>query len=264
MRYRAEWRVDMSLTQFADAHHQAFTRGFGLIADSVTAGYVHHAGGMTSIVSHSPVAFFNQIIVDDDSATSDDMKTALEAMGGTGLRFAVSLRSERDSRFVPVLEEAGMNLAERMPAMVMQPIPDHAMPPELEIRSGPLVLDDHIYVASKGFGFPAEMLETVLVPEVAQRDDLSIYAGYIDNEPVTCSLGFIDHGSLSVFNVASVEDHRGKGYGAAMTMKAVIDGRDQGCNVAFLQSTEMGYPLYERLGFETIFRYDLWGLPPAE
>ena len=47
-------------------------------------------------------------------------------------------------------------------------------------------------------------------------------------------------------------------------MKAVIDARDQGCEVAFLQSTEMAYTVYARLGFETIFTYDLWGLPPVD
>jgi hypothetical protein len=25
----------------------------------------------------------------------------------------------------------------------------------------------------------------------------------------------------------------------------------------------MGYSVYERLGFETIFKYDVWGLPPT-
>jgi predicted GNAT family acetyltransferase len=107
------------------------------------------------------------------------------------------------------------------------------------------------------------MFETVLVPVMARRTDATFYAGYVDNRPVSASIGFINEGSLSVFNVATIEDHRGKGYGAAMTMKAVIDGRDRGCVVAFLQSSEMGYTVYARLGFETIFTYDLWGLPPV-
>ena len=104
----------------------------------------------------------------------------------------------------------------------------------------------------------------VLVPQLANRDDLTVYAGYLDDEPVTCSLGFIDEGSISVFNVATLEEHRGNGYGAAMTMKAVLDGMGRGCDVAFLQATEMGFPLYERLGFETIFTYELWDSAPGE
>ena len=254
----------MALTQFADAHHQAYTRGFELIADSVTAGYMHHTGGIISIVSHSPVALFNQIIVDDDSANEREMEKAMAVMVDTGLRFAVSLRSERDRRFAPVLEESGMILADTGPAMVMKPIPDHTMPPDLEIRSGPGVRDDHIRAAAEGFRFPAEILESVLVPRMVEQGGVTFYAGYVDDQPVTASLGFVDHGSISVFNVATVEERRGKGYGAAMTMKAVVDGRDRGCDVAFLQSSEMGYSVYQRLGFETIFEYQLWGLPPTD
>lgn len=254
----------MALESFADAHHRAYINGFEMVAGSVTAGYVHRTGGVTSVVSHSPVALFNQIIIHDDTATERDMETAVAAMGGTGLRFAVSLRSEADSRFVPILEESGLILADgALPAMVMKPIPDHQMPAELEILSGPSTLEDHIYVASKGFGIPEEMFQTVLVPVMARRTDATFYAGYVDHRPVSASIGFINEGSLSVFNVATIEDHRGKGYGAAMTMKAVIDGRDRGCEVAFLQSSEIGYTVYERLGFETIFTYDLWGLPPV-
>ncbi|MCH7899984.1 MAG: GNAT family N-acetyltransferase [Acidobacteria bacterium] len=255
----------MALESFADAHHHAYIKGFGMVAESVTAGYVHRTGGVTSVVSHSPVALFNQIIIHDDTATERDMETAVAAMGGTGLRFAVSLRSEADSRFVPILEESGLILAESaIPAMVMQPIPDHQMPTELEILSGSTTLDDHIYVASKGFGIPEEMLETVLVPAMARRPDATFYAGYVDDQPVSTSIGFIDEGSVSVFNVATLEDLRGRGYGAALTMKAVIDARNQGCEVAFLQSSELGYTVYTRLGFATIFTYDLWGLPPVE
>jgi ribosomal protein S18 acetylase RimI-like enzyme len=255
--------LTFALNSFADSHHKAYIRGFGLMADSVTAGYTHRTGGVISIVSHSPVALFNQIIVNDDSANERDMETALAAMSGTGLRFAVSLRSERDSRFAPVLEESGMILADTGPAMAMAPIPDHPMPPDSEIRSGVGVRDDHIRVTAEGFGFPAEMLESVLVPRMAEQSDVTFYTGYVDDQPVTASLGFIDHGSISVFNVAAVEEHRGKGYGAAMTMRAVIDGRDRDCDVAFLQSTEMGYSIYERLGFETIFDYDLWEVAPT-
>jgi ribosomal protein S18 acetylase RimI-like enzyme len=192
-----------------------------MLADSLPEGYVHTDDGVTSVVTHSTIPLFNQVIVSDDSASERALESAIAVMGATGLRFAVSL------------------------------------------RSGPEAFDDHIKAASMGFGMPREILDAVLVPQLAQREDLTVYAGYLDDQPVTSSLGFVDDGSISVFNVATVEEHRGKGYGAAMTMRAVLDGETQGCDVAFLQATEMGFPLYELLGFETIFTYELWGLPPA-
>jgi len=253
----------MSLTKFAPAHHHAYTKGFEMVADSLPEGYVAIDGGVTSVVTHSTIPLFNQIIITDDSATEHALESSVAVMGGTGLRFAVSLRAETDARFVPLLEQSGLVSGDTAPAMMMRPIVGHEMPEELEIRSGPEAFDDHIQAASKGFGMPREILDAVLVPQLADRDDLTVYAGYLDDEPVTCSLGFIDDGSISVFNVATLEEYRGNGYGAAMTMKAVLDSMERGCDVAFLQATEMGFPLYERLGFETIFTYKLWGLPPA-
>ena len=40
-----------------------------------------------------------------------------------------------------------------------------------------------------------------------------------------------------------------------MTMQIVDDGASSGCDVAILQASHMGYPIYERLGFETVVEY---------
>ena len=40
-----------------------------------------------------------------------------------------------------------------------------------------------------------------------------------------------------------------------MTMRIVEDGAAEGCDVAILQATDMGRPIYERLGFRTVVQY---------
>jgi hypothetical protein len=40
-----------------------------------------------------------------------------------------------------------------------------------------------------------------------------------------------------------------------MTVRVALDGRAAGCDVAALQASEMGRPIYERLGYRTVVRY---------
>jgi hypothetical protein len=40
-----------------------------------------------------------------------------------------------------------------------------------------------------------------------------------------------------------------------MTMRILDGGAMEGCDVAVLQASDMGYPIYERLGFRTVVEY---------
>jgi hypothetical protein len=62
-------------------------------------------------------------------------------------------------------------------------------------------------------------------------------------------------GVVTVLTGLPMEAARRRGYGAAMTARAVADGVVAGCDVAALQASEMGRPIYERLGFRTVVRY---------
>jgi len=48
---------------------------------------------------------------------------------------------------------------------------------------------------------------------------------------------------------------RHRGFGAAMTARVITDGLASGCDTAALQASELGRPIYERLGFLVDVRY---------
>ena len=57
-------------------------------------------------------------------------------------------------------------------------------------------------------------------------------------------------GVVGVYRIAVTPSARGKGTGAAITLKPVLHARDQdGDDHAVLFSTEMGAPVYSRIGF---------------
>lgn len=89
-----------------------------------------------------------------------------------------------------------------------------------------------------------------------------MFVGYLNGEPVATNMLFNGGGVASVYAVATIPSAQGQGIGAAITLKPLIEARDRdGFKYAVLFSTEMGFKVYERIGFRAtqyrINRY-LW------
>jgi GNAT superfamily N-acetyltransferase len=54
----------------------------------------------------------------------------------------------------------------------------------------------------------------------------------------------------AVFGVATLSSHRRHGLGAAVTVAVLHEARARGCDLAYLNPSDLGYGLYARLGFE--------------
>ena len=76
-----------------------------------------------------------------------------------------------------------------------------------------------------------------------------IYVGYLNGEPVATNMLFNGGGVAGLYAVATLPAARGKGIGAVISLKPLLDARDMGYHYAVLFSTEMGIPVYERIGF---------------
>ena len=182
-----------------------------------------------------------------------------------GERFVVRLREGIDDRFIPTLTQAGLvpeSSDTRTPGMVAFPIDCDAIttpaPPELEIRrvTDAAGIDAHRQTVTAGFGSdPAVALGTAC-HDLLDRPECVVYVGYADGGPEPSpGLGWRTGRTVGVYSIATIESARRRGYGAAMTAHVVADGVVAGCDVAALQASELGRPIYERLGFRTVVRY---------
>lgn len=77
------------------------------------------------------------------------------------------------------------------------------------------------------------------------------------------SQSFVDGPVAGIYTVATMPEHRGRGYGKALTLAALRGGRARGCRYGILQATEMGRPVYASLGFRVNGEVRLYGPPPA-
>lgn len=59
----------------------------------------------------------------------------------------------------------------------------------------------------------------------------------------------VAQGVAAVFGVATLPGHRRRGLGAAVTLAVMHEARARGCDLAYLNPSDLGYGVYARLGF---------------
>jgi len=80
------------------------------------------------------------------------------------------------------------------------------------------------------------------------------YVAYWEGKPVSTAAVFLGKEVAGIYSVATTPEARGKGFGAAVTLTPLLDARKMGYRVGILQASEMGFPVYKRLGFKQDFR----------
>jgi ribosomal protein S18 acetylase RimI-like enzyme len=103
----------------------------------------------------------------------------------------------------------------------------------------------------KGYGLPSAWESSTFELWMQLGLDLPIrnYLGYLNGKPLsTCTL-FFGGGAAGIYCVSTLPEARGRGVGAAITLKPLQEAREMGYRVGVLQSSEMGFNVYKKLGF---------------
>lgn len=208
-----------------------------------------------------PIPQFNGAwVVEDSQEAVDALPGAIAEVEAAGAHPWVQTRSghhrTRRAGF-----DLGLTRSERIPGMVMQPGELAVPPSDLEI--GPIA-DADIHetneILATCFEAPKELFDR-FCGGLVRLEGASWYVGRIDGKVVSTAVGFTLDDATGVFNVATPPEHRGRGYGAALTSRAVRDGFEGGSDLAFLQSSDSGHRVYHRLGFRDVEEYILLTRP---
>ncbi|MEY2425730.1 MAG: hypothetical protein QOI61_1302 [Actinomycetota bacterium] len=109
-------------------------------------------------------------------------------------------------------------------------------------------------VTRRGFDF-VRWDDTAILPPSVLGTVARAFIAYDDGEPVACAIAHDYAGVTGVYLVATLPAARGRGFGEAVSWAATAAF---GAQPATLQASEMGGPVYARMGYETTRLMRLW------
>ncbi|HEU4782525.1 MAG TPA: GNAT family N-acetyltransferase [Ktedonobacterales bacterium] len=162
----------------------------------------------------------------------------------------------------PDLTPYGMRAAGQTPLMVRLPSPvPAATATGLRIIEASTESDlrDVDYAMIHGYPIPELTFPDDRITDTpALGGPLRFFVGYEDDQPVSCAMACIGEREVGIYAVATLPDRRGKGYGDALTRAALAAAPHL---PAVLEASELGQPIYGRMGFQVVSEYTLWYKP---
>lgn len=174
-----------------------------------------------------------------------------------GLRPRLMLRSDADAAVIAAARQRGYTEAGGMPVLVLPLDPPPQWPAPVELSVKPVQNETTLArygVATRGEGVWADVL-----PAIARRaltlPGFQLFVGSVTGIPVATAMAVVTGPLVCPYNVSVAPEYRRRGYGRAMTAATVRAGIEAGCTIAALESSAMGLPLYESMGYRHLFRY---------
>jgi GNAT superfamily N-acetyltransferase len=245
----ADWAV-----RGARAHAESFL----LFASALRRGKARRDADAGFFVMGFPSYAFNgSILFAELGDLGDLVRRTRELCQPASVPWSISLRRDIAERVKGPLEAQGFREFDREPALLLpslerEPPP---LPPGLTVRRArtPDEVGVFLVTMAKGFGFPGGAIREFLRPEARKvlvgDPRTAWFVGFADGRPVATALR-VAVGELSYISmVSTVPAYRKRGFGAAVTWRAALSGREAGARVGFLRATALGEPVYRKMGF---------------
>ena len=254
----------------AERFHRALCEVFETLVTAFDGGAVQRRNGyLLSLCPALPLPQFNGVWADTDEASADQLGGVIAEVEEQGLPFSLQTRAGRTPRVEKEAERLGLSFIDAMPAMFASEgalagadVPDLAI--ERLDAGDQSELTTALEVAAGGFQAPAELLAPMYATDLVSRLGWSLYVGRVEGEPVSTALGWVRDGLVFIGSVATPPRWTRRGYAAALTARACLDGFRAGAETAFLQSSQQAHGMYRRLGFHDVTAYRLFATPPQD
>jgi GNAT superfamily N-acetyltransferase len=231
--------------------------GWRLIAQATGGTVWQQDGVLAAIVPATPDrSVFNSVFYRRGESLLEQLDDIAAAYDHAGVRAWTVWVPEDDRLVADSLEAAGHELdAEpRDMAMALDDLRTPDPDPELEI----VEREDYEALArlnETAYGYPEGEFAVV---EATKIPGLRTYFGKLDGKAV-CVVGIAPYRSDAIVVwVAVLPEARGRGISGRVLARGLEDAREAGLETTTLQATQLGFPVYEKLGYRDYGIVQMW------
>jgi len=249
--------ADQDLIEAADRN---FIGSYQKLVEHSPEGETSEFGGIFAFATGLPIGMFNGCIV-AAPATTQDLAAALEWIDRRDVPYRLWIHEEVIDPLSRIARGSGMEQdAWLIPQMVLGPSPEQPAPAVgVRVRSvsdGPSVAEFRLVSVEDDTS--EDVARRLFSDSFAADPDVELVIAYLDDRAVGTSLAIRTGEVAGVYAVGTLRVARHRGVGTAATWAAVAAGRAWGCETIVLQASEMGFPMYQEMGFRTVVRYAIF------
>jgi ribosomal protein S18 acetylase RimI-like enzyme len=232
-------------------------------AAAAQGGELLERPGIIGLRVEAPLRAFNQAILSEVPSVGSNLDLAIRWFEDAA-RFRVRLREELARDHEGAFRAAGLQSHGGIPSLALSPIADTAALDVAGVAIRPVDetnLSDHVSIVQEAFDWEDRALATVFTERLLEDPAWHAFVAYLDGEVAATAQLIRAHDVAGLYYIGNRKACRERGLGEAITRHAVRVGAALGCDMASLQASPAGYPVYKRIGFDDVAYYRTFSGP---
>jgi ribosomal protein S18 acetylase RimI-like enzyme len=243
------------------ARQASSQRGFyrALAAGSPDSRLLELPGGVqATIVPARPwFSIFNSVMCADDDALAPSLPELARAYDQAGVKAWTVWVPPENRRQAATLAEAG-HVLDSTPMLMTAPLDMIDLAPRLDVDVDSEATWEEVAQCNDCAHGVLPDWSMAAVFSTMEDPATRRYAIRSEGHVVASLLAREQEGDCYLWFVATVPEAQRAGLSSELVRAALRDARDRGCTTTTLESTAMAEPVYERLGFRPLGRYEMW------
>ncbi|MHB2028525.1 MAG: GNAT family N-acetyltransferase [Acidimicrobiales bacterium] len=229
------------------------------VARGRTGAWRDSRPGLLALMTTLPGRPYNGIYGLDETATPEDATALVVRLAASGVSWCARLRPSVPDEVDESLRDVGLFAEDEALLMATSLVAydvEGPEPPELTLNTRRT--EDDLAIAEvlgAAFGALPSSAAKLLDPAHLECEGIQWHLGKVDGVPVTCAMSVVAGDAVGIFAVGTVPEARGKGYGSAVTSRALTYGFAAGAGFGVLTASPEVQGVYERLGFSVMERW---------